>query len=53
MSADFERTGLRGGLNYCRNIDRNWELLAPWTGAADKTPLKAMKPRCQTCSVRF
>jgi pimeloyl-ACP methyl ester carboxylesterase len=33
MSADFARTGFRGGLNYYRNIDRNWELLAPWAGA--------------------
>jgi hypothetical protein len=22
----FERTGYRGGLNWYRNIDRNWEL---------------------------
>jgi pimeloyl-ACP methyl ester carboxylesterase len=33
MAADFARTGFRGGLNYYRNIDRNWELLAPWAGA--------------------
>jgi pimeloyl-ACP methyl ester carboxylesterase len=26
----FERTGFTGGLNWYRNIDRNWELLAPW-----------------------
>ncbi len=25
-AADFERTGFRGGLNWYRNIDRNWEL---------------------------
>ena len=25
----FERTGFTGGLNYYRNIDRNWELGAP------------------------
>jgi pimeloyl-ACP methyl ester carboxylesterase len=25
----FERTGFTGGLNYYRNIDRNWELSAP------------------------
>lgn len=29
MAADFRRTGFRGGLNLYRNIDRNWELLAP------------------------
>jgi pimeloyl-ACP methyl ester carboxylesterase len=31
--AEFERTGFRGGLNWYRNIDRNWELLAPFAGA--------------------
>ena len=25
----FERTGFTGGLNWYRNIDRNWELTAP------------------------
>jgi pimeloyl-ACP methyl ester carboxylesterase len=25
----FERTGFTGGLNWYRNIDRNWELMAP------------------------
>ena len=33
MAADVTRTGFRGGLNWYRNIDRNWELLAPWAGA--------------------
>lgn len=26
----FEKTGFRGGLNWYRNFDRNWELLAPF-----------------------
>jgi pimeloyl-ACP methyl ester carboxylesterase len=26
----FERTGFSGGLNWYRNIDRNWELMAPF-----------------------
>jgi pimeloyl-ACP methyl ester carboxylesterase len=26
--AEFERTGFRGGLNWYRNVDRNWELTA-------------------------
>jgi pimeloyl-ACP methyl ester carboxylesterase len=26
----FKQTGYRGGLNWYRNIDRNWELLAPF-----------------------
>jgi pimeloyl-ACP methyl ester carboxylesterase len=29
-AAEFERTGFRGGLNWYRNFDRNWELLAPF-----------------------
>ncbi len=28
----FERTGFGGGLNYYRNIDRNWELTEPYAG---------------------
>ncbi len=35
---DFERTGFRGGLNWYRNIDRNWELTAPLTDAAIRQP---------------
>jgi pimeloyl-ACP methyl ester carboxylesterase len=35
---EFERTGFRGGLNWYRNIDRNWELLAPWAGARVTVP---------------
>ena len=26
-ASEFERTGFRGGLNWYRNIDRNWELM--------------------------
>ncbi|MFC8124733.1 alpha/beta fold hydrolase [Streptomyces sp. NPDC057302] len=32
-ASDFERTGLTGGLNRYRNVDRDWEDLAPWDGA--------------------
>jgi pimeloyl-ACP methyl ester carboxylesterase len=35
---EFKRTGFRGGLNWYRNIDRNWELSAPWTGAVVTVP---------------
>jgi pimeloyl-ACP methyl ester carboxylesterase len=34
----FTRTGFRGGLNWYRNIDRNWELLAPFAGAPVTVP---------------
>lgn len=27
---EFSRKGFHGGINYYRNIDRNWELLAPF-----------------------
>ena len=37
-AAEFTRTGFRGGLNWYRNIDRNWELLAPWVGAQVTVP---------------
>lgn len=30
---ELKQSGFRGGLNWYRNIDRNWELLAPWAGA--------------------
>ncbi len=30
---NFTRSGFRGGLNYYRNIDRNWALMAPWQDA--------------------
>lgn len=36
--AEFARTGLRGGLNWYRNIDRNWELLAAFAGLQVTVP---------------
>jgi pimeloyl-ACP methyl ester carboxylesterase len=38
MAAEFSRSGFRGGLNWYRNIDRNWELTAPWAGAMIRQP---------------
>jgi pimeloyl-ACP methyl ester carboxylesterase len=35
---EFSRTGFTGGLNWYRNQDRNWELLAPWQGAVVTPP---------------
>jgi pimeloyl-ACP methyl ester carboxylesterase len=37
-TAQFTRSGFRGGLNWYRNIDRNWELMAPYTGAPITVP---------------
>ncbi|HTT81650.1 MAG TPA: alpha/beta hydrolase [Stellaceae bacterium] len=37
-TAEFTRTGFRGGLNWYRNIDRNWELLAPFDGVPVGVP---------------
>ena len=38
MVAVYRKSGFRGGLNWYRNIDRNWALTAPWDGA------KVMQP---------
>ena len=38
FSAEFERTGFTGGLNWYRAIDLSWELTAPWTGAPITVP---------------
>ena len=35
---EFARAGFRGGLNWYRNIDRNWELLAAFAGARVTVP---------------
>jgi pimeloyl-ACP methyl ester carboxylesterase len=37
-TGEFQRTGFRGGLNWYRNIDLNWELLAPYAGAKVVAP---------------
>jgi pimeloyl-ACP methyl ester carboxylesterase len=37
-AGEFSRTGFRTGLNWYRNIDRNWELLAPFAGAPVTVP---------------
>ena len=36
--ATYRQSGFRGGLNWYRNIDRNWELTAPWQGAQIRQP---------------
>jgi pimeloyl-ACP methyl ester carboxylesterase len=35
---EFAHAGFTGGLNWYRNIDRNWELTAPWQGAVVQPP---------------
>ncbi len=37
-ASEFARTGFTGGLNWYRNIDRSWELMAPWQGARVTVP---------------
>jgi len=37
-AGEFKRSGFRGPLNWYRNIDRNWELCAPWVGAKITLP---------------
>ena len=34
----FEETGFTGGLNWYRNLDRNWELMEPWGGQQVQPP---------------
>ncbi|PIA61309.1 hypothetical protein AQUCO_00300685v1 [Aquilegia coerulea] len=36
----YEQKGFTGGFNYYRALDLNWELMAPWTGAQVKVPVK-------------
>ena len=36
--AEFTRSGFRGPLNWWRNIDRSWELMAAFDGAAVTVP---------------
>lgn len=38
FAGEFARRGFRGGLNWYRNIDRNWELLAPFAAARVTVP---------------
>jgi pimeloyl-ACP methyl ester carboxylesterase len=37
-AGEFKRSGFRGPLNYYRNIDRNWELMAAFAGAPVTVP---------------
>lgn len=34
----YGHSGFRGGLNWYRNLDRNWDLTAPWQGARIHQP---------------
>jgi pimeloyl-ACP methyl ester carboxylesterase len=38
FTAAYRKSGFRGGLNWYRNIDRNWELTAPWQDARIAQP---------------
>jgi pimeloyl-ACP methyl ester carboxylesterase len=37
-AGEFARTGFRGGLNWYRNLRRNWELGGPWRGQPIRQP---------------
>jgi pimeloyl-ACP methyl ester carboxylesterase len=41
-AGEFTRTGFRGGLNWYRNIDRSWELMAAYAGARVTVPALCM-----------
>jgi pimeloyl-ACP methyl ester carboxylesterase len=38
FSEAYKKNGFRGGLNWYRNLDRNWELTAPWQDAQIRQP---------------
>lgn len=38
FTSEFERTGFRGGLNWYRNLNRNWELTTVLSGAKLRQP---------------
>lgn len=38
LAAIYRRTGFRGGLNWYRNIHRNWQLMAPFQGLLPRQP---------------
>ncbi|CAD6207472.1 unnamed protein product [Miscanthus lutarioriparius] len=40
FASEFERTGFTGPINYYRNMDRNWELAAPWADAKVEVPTR-------------
>jgi len=37
-TSEYQRTGFRGGLNWYRNLDRTWELMAAYSGAKIMQP---------------
>lgn len=37
-AGEFGRAGFRGGLNWYRNLRRNWELTGPWRGSPIRQP---------------
>jgi pimeloyl-ACP methyl ester carboxylesterase len=37
-AGEFKRSGFRGGLNYYLNLDRNWELMAPFADVRVTAP---------------
>ena len=37
-AGEFGRAGFRGGLNWYRNLRRNWELSGPWRGQPIRQP---------------
>ncbi|MEY9847947.1 alpha/beta fold hydrolase [Streptacidiphilus sp. MAP5-3] len=38
FAAEYARNGFTGGLNWYRNLDRNWELSAAWDGLPIQVP---------------
>jgi pimeloyl-ACP methyl ester carboxylesterase len=53
FSKEIERTGFRGGLNWYRNIDRNWELTRFLSGAKINQPALFVAGENDACMTMY
>ena len=53
FSKEIERTGFRGGLNWYRNIDRNWELTRFLSGAKINQPALFITGENDACMIMY
>jgi len=51
LTEAFTRSGFDGGLNYYRNLDRNWEHQAAFDGLTVKVPSLFLQGENDTCRV--
>jgi pimeloyl-ACP methyl ester carboxylesterase len=53
FTSEFQRTGFRGGLNWYRNLDRDWELLAPLANARIEQPTLFLAGEKDVCIAMY